>query len=217
MVRKRISGNERKALILEAARVVFSRSGYEAAKTLDIARTANVSEALVYRHYPSKLALYRAVLRQSIREQDDNYRLMNLASPDTAGIVGTLKTYFTFVTGPEHEVIQGRFRLLLASLAGDGTYAALIYRRAQRMMGQSIELALENARAAGDLHGTQLVTGNTSMFIEHIGTMMSAICWQRHGSLPYTSSGEDLVRQAVWFCCRGIGFTDEAIARHIDD
>jgi hypothetical protein len=25
------------------------------------------------------------------------------------------------------------------------------------------------------------------------------------------------VRDAVWFCCRGVGFTDEAIARHLAD
>lgn len=217
MGRKRISGTERKALILEAARVVFSQHGFEAAKTQDIAKAARISEALVYRHFPSKLALYRAILRQSIREQDENYRVMNLTSTDTAGIVKTLKTYFTLMTGPEHADIQSRFRLLLSSLSGDGTYAALIYRRAQRMMGHTIGEALKNARAAGDLKGLELDVGNTSMFIEHIGTMMSAICWQRSIAAPYALKGEDLVRQAVWFCCRGVGFTDEAIARHFDD
>lgn len=217
MGRKRISGTERKALILEAARVVFSQYGFEAAKTQDIAKAAKVSEALVYRHFPSKLALYRAILRHSIREQDENYRVMSVTSTDAAGIVKTLKTYFTLMSAPEHSDIQSRFRLLLSSLSGDGTYAALIYRRAQRMMGHTIEEALKNARAVGDVKGMALDVANTSMFIEHIGTMMSAIMWQRSIAAPYARGGKDIVRQAVWFCCRGIGFTDEAIARHYDD
>ena len=53
MTRKRISGTERRTLILAAARRIFSQYGYEGAKTLQIAREAKVSEALVYRHFPS--------------------------------------------------------------------------------------------------------------------------------------------------------------------
>ena len=217
MTRKRISGIERKARILDAARGVFSQSGFEAAKTQDIAKAAKVSEALLYRHFPSKLALYRAVLRQLIREQDENHRIMGFVSQDTAGIIKAIKTYFSLATAPEHRELQGRFRFLLSSLAGDGRYAALIYRRAQRMMRNTIEASLKNAQAAGDLTVPLLKSDNTSMFIEHIGTMMSAISWQHSMTPPYASSGEDLVKQAVWFCCRGIGFSDEAIARHIDD
>lgn len=216
MTRKRISGTERKALILDAARSVFSQSGFEAAKTQDIAKAAKVSEALLYRHFPSKLALYRAVLRQLIREQDENYRIMGVVSQDTAGIVKAIKTYFTLATAPEHKDIQGRYRFLLSSLAGDGTYAALIYRRAQRMMRNRIEASLKNAQAAGDLTAPLLNSDNTSMFIEHIGTMMSVINWQTMNS-PYASNGEELVKQAVRFCCRGVGFSDEAITRHIDE
>lgn len=216
MTRKRISGTERKALILDAARSVFSQSGFEAAKTQDIAKAAKVSEALLYRHFPSKLALYRAVLRQLIREQDENYRIMGVVSQDTAGIVKAIKTYFTLATAPEHKDIQGRYRFLLSSLAGDGTYAALIYRRAQRMMRNRIEASLKNAQAAGDLTAPLLNSDNTSMFIEHIGTMMSVINWQTMNS-PYASNGEELVKQAVRFCCRGVGFSDEAIDRHIDE
>lgn len=217
MTRKRISGTERKARILDAARNVFSQSGFDAAKTQKIAKEAKVSEALLYQHFPSKRALYHAVLRQLIREQDENYRIMALASHDTAGLIKALKTYFTLATDPAHKDIQGRFRMLLASLAGDSKYAALIYRRAQRMMRNTVEASLKNARAAGDITAPLLKSDNTSMFIEHIGTMMSALSWQQAMSLPYASTGEDLVKQAVRFCCRGVGFSEEAIARHIDE
>lgn len=217
MAKKRISGSARKALILEAARQVFSRSGYDAAKTIEIANAAKVSEALVYRHFPSKEALYRAVLRQTIREQDENFAALGLQELNTAGIVRTLKLYFTFAAGLAQEEMQYRFRLLLASLSGDGTYAALIYRRSQRMIGKTISQALNAAREAGDLKGVAISEDSASMFVEHIGTMMSAIHSLSLVHLPYSNSGEQLVRDAVWFCCRGMGFTDEAIARYIED
>ena len=217
MTRKRISAPERKALILDAARQVFSRSGYDAAKTLEIARVAKVSEALVYRHFPSKEALYRAVLRQTIREQDDNFSKLGLRQLDTVGIIQTLKLYFTYAASQSEDRMQERLRLLLASLSGDGSYANLVYRRSQRMLGDTVATALQNAREAGDLRGEALLADNTSMFIDHIGTMMSAIQALSLRSRPYRGSTQMLVREAVWFCCRGIGFTDEAIARHIDE
>lgn len=216
MARKRVSGTERRTLILDAARLVFSRHGYDGAKTLQIAREAKVSEALVYRHFPSKLALYRAVLRQIFREQDENWQALGLHAPGAEGIVRTLKSYFTaVVTEPEGQMQIG-FRMTLASLAGDGHFASLIYRRSQRRNLRAIIAAHDEARAAGEIVGERIDVADTSMFTEHVGTMLNAIRALDPASRPYSRDGADLVRDAVWFCCRGIGMTEAAIARHID-
>jgi len=219
MSRKKMSGENRKALILEAARRVFSQRGFDAAKTLEIAREAGVSEALLYRHFPSKLSLYRSVLRLVIREQDENNARLGVHEPTSAGLVQTLKTYFTFLTSPEFaaEKSQQNFRLLLSSLASDGSYAALIYRRAQRLIAPNIRAAILHGREQGDIVGVTLLSENTSMFIEHVGIMLNAITGLRAGPALYASQGNELVRQAVWFCCRGIGMTDEAIGRYLTD
>ena len=213
MARKRLNSTERKALILEAAKQVFSGHGYNGAKTQAIAAAAGVSEALVYRHFPSKEALYRAVLRQTIREQDANYAMMGLPEPSTKGLVQTLKLYFLMLLSEEHAEIRDRFRLLLSSLAGDGSYARLIYRRAGRKMHPAITAALEAAQASGDLTGELLAPANTSMFIEHVGTMAAAIIKLASTERLYEGDREEVVRQAVVFCCRGLGLTDAAIRR----
>lgn len=67
--RTRLTAKDRKALILANARAIFAQNGYEAARTQDIARHSGVSEALMYQHFPSKEALYRAVLREVIRDR----------------------------------------------------------------------------------------------------------------------------------------------------
>ena len=216
MTRKRISGTERRTLILAAARRIFSQYGYEGAKTLQIAREAKVSEALVYRHFPSKLSLYRAVMRQVFKEQHDHIQLMGLTEESTAGLIWTLKNFYrTAVTEAQTDEEQ-RFRMTLASLAGDGNFASLIYRRSQRLNAKSITATHQNARDSGDMTGKQLSIANTMMFIEHIGIMMSAIGALTPSSRPYDSDGEDLAMDAVWFCCRGLGLSDETIARYID-
>lgn len=50
------------AQVLEGARAVFLASGFEGASVDEIARTAGISKATLYRHFPDKTALFDAVL-----------------------------------------------------------------------------------------------------------------------------------------------------------
>lgn len=214
--RIRLPAHERRAVILAKARAIFAQSGYEAARTQDIARDSGVSEALMYRHFPSKEALYRAVLRDVIREQDANYEILSLQEFNGRALVQNLKTYFSIVVDPEQVRLREGFRLLLASLVGDTGFATLVYRRAHRLMNHRIAAALQNAREAGEIVGREISVRNTSLFSEHVGTVINVLAANIERS-PYEGSPEDLVRDAVWFCCRGVGFTDEAIERHLQD
>lgn len=60
----RISGRERKASIIEAATVLFAAKGFNGTKTREIAQRAGVSEALVFKHFPTKNHLYAAILAE---------------------------------------------------------------------------------------------------------------------------------------------------------
>jgi AcrR family transcriptional regulator len=217
MTRKRIPSTERRSLILEAARKVFAESGYEGAKTQRIAAEAKISEALVYRHYESKLVLYRAVLRQLIREQDANYRMMQLPEASTAGLINSLRNYIEISLSETDGRMHEGLRMLIASLAGEGGYASLVYRRAQRKMQASIKAAFDAARAAGDISGRELAPQNLALFHEHIGTMLNMVRALPNSSDLYDNSNERLVRDAVWFCCRGMGISDAAIRLHFGE
>jgi AcrR family transcriptional regulator len=56
----------RKQQILNAAMNVFSRKGFAAATTAEIARTAGIAEGTIYRYFPSKRELFVAVIRNFI-------------------------------------------------------------------------------------------------------------------------------------------------------
>ena len=59
---KRLKASERKATILAVAKVLFSDKGYHGVSVDEIARRLGVSPAILYRHFPSKEALYEEVL-----------------------------------------------------------------------------------------------------------------------------------------------------------
>src|SRR5215203_3343329 len=58
----RLSSEERRRSIVEAVRGVFAEKGFHGTKTRELAKAAGVSEALIYKHFPSKKSLYAAML-----------------------------------------------------------------------------------------------------------------------------------------------------------
>ena len=69
--RTRLKGEERRQLILEAARRVFLETGFAGARTRRIAEEAGITEALLYRFFPSKLAIYEAAVLQPLEALED--------------------------------------------------------------------------------------------------------------------------------------------------
>ncbi|MEW6543487.1 MAG: TetR/AcrR family transcriptional regulator [Nitrospirota bacterium] len=60
----RPSGHERQASIIAAAAALFAANGFKGTTTREIARTAGISEALLFKHFPTKRALYAAILAE---------------------------------------------------------------------------------------------------------------------------------------------------------
>lgn len=58
----RLSAVERREQIVAAARSVFEQSGFDGARTRDLAAAAGVNEALLYRHFGSKEELFEAAV-----------------------------------------------------------------------------------------------------------------------------------------------------------
>jgi len=67
-VKKRLTGPERRAQLMEVGRGVFAAKGYETAAIDDVAHKAGVSKPIVYEHFGSKEGLYAAIVE---REMDD--------------------------------------------------------------------------------------------------------------------------------------------------
>jgi len=215
MASRRLAHADRRSSILEAATLAFAARGYEGARTLEIAQSADVSEALLYRHFPSKQALYDAVLERLTEQQDQNLSVLHLPEPSTRGLVETLWRYFAacVYNPPTSRAAVGQ-RLLLLSLAGDGKHAGLLYERAQRLGARAFRDALDAARREGNLERVAIDPRNAWNFIEHVGSMLTSGRLTGRSVIPYAGAKAKLVREAVLFCGRGLGLKEAAILAH---
>ena len=66
--RKRLTAEERREAILNAALEVFARRGYNGSSIDEIAQTAGISKALIYEHFPSKRDLHVSLLESHVQE-----------------------------------------------------------------------------------------------------------------------------------------------------
>ncbi|MBA7603758.1 hypothetical protein ES703_10875 [subsurface metagenome] len=61
-VRERLSGEERRARIIDAALRLFADKGFSGTRTREIAELARISETLIFQHFKTKEDLYHAAL-----------------------------------------------------------------------------------------------------------------------------------------------------------
>jgi len=62
--RKRLTGEERRAQIIEAAITLFGRHGFSGTTTKALAEASGVSEATIFKHFPTKFDLHAAAFER---------------------------------------------------------------------------------------------------------------------------------------------------------
>lgn len=213
MTRKRLSAADRRAEILAGARRAYAKHGL-GASSQQLAAEAGVSEALVFRHFGSKLGLYKAVLRDLIEEQNAAYDSMGLTQTGAAGLAAMLASYFDACLDGSLAPHAERVRIIFANLAGEGDYARLAYRRAIRLGLKPLQAAMSQAREDGDLVGLPISAANLIMFLEHLGSVVTLASGPGHSVGGYDGTREERLRQLVWFAGRGLGLTEAALMAH---
>ena len=93
----RLSKEERKARIIDAAKPLFAEKGFNGTSVRDIAKVAQVSEALLYRHFPSKEAMYREILSYPIRLSGAALRGIRDLEPGTRTLVLLVYALFQII------------------------------------------------------------------------------------------------------------------------
>ena len=90
----RMNAGDRRRQLLDAALELFSRKGFGGTTTKEIAAAAGVTEAIIFRHFPSKQALYTAVLDSKTEACGHQEWLAEIQArmdrKDDAGVMRTL-------------------------------------------------------------------------------------------------------------------------------
>ena len=62
--KERLSSEDRRLHIIDAALGLFASKGLNGTRTKEIARAAGISETLIFQHFKTKEDLYRAALKE---------------------------------------------------------------------------------------------------------------------------------------------------------
>src|SRR5215471_19348805 len=137
MTTLRMTSDLRRQLILSAAKRCFARHGFAGTTTKSVAAAAAISEALLFKHFPSKAALYAEILAEECEADPDLAHLLG-QEPSTATLVELIKGmvghFIEVSNGPDQEEAQ-RLRLMASSHLGDGEFARLIYAKIEKLLG----------------------------------------------------------------------------------
>lgn len=90
MAARRLSSEERRRQIAEAASSLFARKGFSGVTTRQIARRARVNEAILFRHFPTKRALYREIINQKIHLPPNLFDPALIEADDDATVLRAL-------------------------------------------------------------------------------------------------------------------------------
>jgi AcrR family transcriptional regulator len=213
----RLTSDLRREQILEAAKRCFALYGFAGTTTKSVAQAAGISEGLLFKHFPTKAALYAEILAEAYEADPELLRLREL-TPSTATLVILIRemvAHFMRVTeAPDQEDAQ-RIRLLISSLLTDGEFARLLYGKIGDMIGPIFKTSLESAIAAGDAERVRGEPLNLFWFAHHIVHMTALTRLPAAPALDYPST-PDFERHICQFILRGIGMNGRAIASYLD-
>lgn len=208
---------ERKEAIVKAALPLFARQGFSRTTTKQIADAAGISEALLYKHFPSKESLYGEIQVYGCQGCDPGLKKLIDLEPSTSTLVYII--YYVVranILGRQCQTMshETRHRMVLNSCLEDGAFTRfLFHNRFSEHLDRIIE-CMRAARRSDDLVASPVSEENRLLFAHHLATMIATMQLPKETVIDYRASKEELVNQAVWFALRGLGLTDGAIARH---
>lgn len=219
MAKKRMSGEARKIEIALAARNEFAKTGFHGTSIRDIAKTAHVSEALIYRHFESKEALYKEMYFYIDSQIEVLVDYLKELEPSTETLVKIVFSLANMIMSemPGHQDEQKVFeRLLVYSLLENTSFAKSVFEKYDRELTPIWLASVRSVEERGDMH-KPLVDSIAKMWLSHHLIMAINFLHLSGESLfPYQGTKSELIQAMVVFILRGIGVVDAKIRQHLD-
>jgi AcrR family transcriptional regulator len=213
--RIRLSSRERRRAIVAAVQGSFAAKGFDGTTTRELARAAGVSEALLYKHFPSKESLYAAMLDACADGPmaTEFTRVLTLA-PSTSTLVvlvHLLTAHFVLCEDLQKTTMH---RLALRSLLEDADFVRMGAKQFGASWIRKVEACMKAAVKAGDLKVTPPRRDPRPWFVHHLAFSLMLHLQPKVPAIDYGIPRSALVVQAVWFLLRGMGLEEAAIRRH---
>jgi len=209
----KLSSDERRAAIIKSVRRVFADKGFHGTTTRELADAAGVSEALLYKHFPTKEALFSAMQFSCYGAQYHGKleELMDL-EPSSSTLVLMVDYLISHVVHGSitHESDMAIYsRLMLRSFAEDGDFARLMLERPTANWVPKCVACLKAAEAAGEAIEGLDYPSLAGWFAYQLATMIRTYLQPVKPVVDYGVPHDKLVEQAVCFILRGMGLKED--------
>lgn len=214
----RLTGDMRREQILDAATRCFAQQGYAATTTRSVAAAAGVSEALLFKHFPTKAALY-AEIQVEMCERDSGLIDLQALEPSTSTLVRLVRetvSHFVEASNSSDSEDAQRIKLMVSSHLEGGEFARLLFGKVGDFIEPIFAASLSGAAKSGDITPSGIPTRNLFWFMQHTLIMLALTRLPLTPTVAYLDAAT-LERQICEFILRGIGVTDAAIAAHLAD
>ena len=213
----RLSAEARKEAIVEAVQDVFAEKGFDGTTTRELAKAAGVSEALLYKHFPSKESLYAAMLDGCAKGPTfaEASRILGLDASTSTLVVMVhfmISHYVLGRPGDRHRAALNS--LLVRSLLGDGEFVRLMHKKLAAAWLKKFEACLQAASKAGEMREVPIRHDLCVWLVQHVAFSLMLHLQPKVPAVNYNVSREELVSQATWFGLLGIGIKEEAVRRY---
>jgi AcrR family transcriptional regulator len=213
----RLSAEARKEAIVEAVRDVFAAKGFDGTTTRELAKAAGVSEALLYKHFPSKELLYAAMLDGCAKGPTfaEASRILELEASTSTLVVMVHFMISHYVLGRPGDTHRAAMNaLLVRSLLDDGEFVRLMHKKLAAAWLKKFEACLHAAAKAGETHDVPLRRDLCVWFVQHTAFSLMLHLQPKTPAVNYKVSKDELVSEATWFSLLGIGLKEEAVRRY---
>jgi len=215
-VKKRLLAEDRKKQILISSMRVFAAKGFDGATTRDLAAAAKVSEALLYKYFPTKEAIYNDLASLLGSNKGQLFDILSAEPPSAGAFVSAFYALARFILlgPPGVKKDDSMDRLVGQSLLGDGSFAIAFLENLFYPFTPYLSKCLEAARKSGDVKASFDSAERQCIYFHHFLGAIALFSLPKKRVLPQSDS-QTLFREVFTFACRGVGFTDAAIRKHV--
>src|SRR5918999_1399779 len=213
----RLSADQRKQAIVDAVRDVFAQKGFDGTTTRELAKAAGVSEALLYKHFPSKESLYAAMLEGCSKGPTfaEATRILELEASTSTLVVMVHFMISHYVLGRAGDTHRAALNaLLVRSLLDDGEFVRLMHRKPAAAWLKKFDACLHAAAKAGEMHDVPIRRELCVWLVQHVAFSLMLYLQPKTPAIDYKVPKDELVAQATWFGLMGIGIKQEAARRY---
>jgi AcrR family transcriptional regulator len=201
---KRLSAAQRRASILAVAKVLFADQGYHGVSVDQIAARLAVSPAVLYRHFPSKQALYEAVLSEIACKRESYVDVVVNGPDDFGGLLERMTLMYVESVARDPDYLRMELHAAL-----EGSQAARqFFENRWRPFADYIEFGLSELRKKSGTGGVTVDARVAALMFQGMvrEALYAKIIYQADRFRDYEL--RDLVRRLTTLFLRAVGLSD---------